>query len=620
MRTALLAFAVLTLFGCQCSGNGLIVQSEKDAGVSTLPGEEPFALSISPVDAQLETDGVTPAAANYKAVLSYTSGRLEDVSQKATFSIDNRELGTFTGPAFASGVVRGGKARVGAVFGTLQATTSLTLVVRRTVTDPKSMNVPQDPAGVFAGAAPGGPAPELVYPNDGVLVPPNLGKLELHFLPGAGNTLFELAFKSPLAEVRVYARCATPLNGGCVYEPDAAVWSALANTNRGGEAVTVTVRGTNDAGASVGASSAVRILFSKDDIQGGLYYWTTTAKAIMRFDFASPTQVTAEKFADSGTVGGGISCVGCHALSRDGRKMVIEAEGAFDGRVALMDVGKRSAMVPFPSPNRSFFSSWNPDATRYVGVDDRAADFNLRVFDGTTGQLTESIADTGSAARPANHPDWSADGNTIAYARVSRRGPRGESLQWATEGAIALVQKTPNGAWSAPITVAPWVSGKHRYYPALSPSNDFLVFNESICGSGDADIECDSDADPSAKLYAATLVAGAPLVELAKANAPGKADGPKVKLTNSFPKWSPFNFQRTGELGSRLQWLTFSSTRAYGLRQPGDLMWLWMVAVDPAKVAQGQDPSYAAFCLPFQDLSTSNHIAQWTTVVVPIIN
>jgi hypothetical protein len=44
-----------------------------------------------------------------------------------------------------------------------------------------------------------------------------------------------------------------------------------------------------------------------------------------------------------------------------------------------------------------------------------------------------------------------------------------------------------------------------------------------------------------------------------------------------------------------------------------------MVAIDPDKVAQGVDPSYPAFCLPFQDLSTSNHIPQWTQVVVPII-
>jgi hypothetical protein len=41
-----------------------------------------------------------------------------------------------------------------------------------------------------------------------------------------------------------------------------------------------------------------------------------------------------------------------------------------------------------------------------------------------------------------------------------------------------------------------------------------------------------------------------------------------------------------------------------------------MVAIDPAKVAAGQDPSYPAFALPFQDLDTSNHIAQWTQTLV----
>jgi len=30
----------------------------------------------------------------------------------------------------------------------------------------------------------------------------------------------------------------------------------------------------------------------------------------------------------------------------------------------------------------------------------------------------------------------------------------------------------------------------------------------------------------------------------------------------------------------------------------------------------GGDPSFAAFCLPFQDVATSNHIAQWTKVFI----
>jgi hypothetical protein len=43
-----------------------------------------------------------------------------------------------------------------------------------------------------------------------------------------------------------------------------------------------------------------------------------------------------------------------------------------------------------------------------------------------------------------------------------------------------------------------------------------------------------------------------------------------------------------------------------------------MVAIDPARLAKGLDPSSAAFCLPFQDITTSNHIAQWTSGVAQV--
>jgi hypothetical protein len=64
------------------------------------------------------------------------------------------------------------------------------------------------------------------------------------------------------------------------------------------------------------------------------------------------------------------------------------------------------------------------------------------------------------------------------------------------------------------------------------------------------------------------------------------------------------------------EWISFSSTRRYGLRPPpagtnGTL--IWMAGVEPHKEADGEDPSYPAFAIPYQDYTTSNHIAQWTT-------
>jgi hypothetical protein len=38
-----------------------------------------------------------------------------------------------------------------------------------------------------------------------------------------------------------------------------------------------------------------------------------------------------------------------------------------------------------------------------------------------------------------------------------------------------------------------------------------------------------------------------------------------------------------------------------------------MMAVDPARLAAGQDGASAPFCVPFQDLGTSNQMPQWSS-------
>ena len=54
--------------------------------------------------------------------------------------------------------------------------------------------------------------------------------------------------------------------------------------------------------------------------------------------------------------------------------------------------------------------------------------------------------------------------------------------------------------------------------------------------------------------------------------------------------------------------ITFSSLRAYGLRlSAGEQTQLWMVAVYVTKLGNGEDPSFPAFWLPFQDISGGNH-------------
>ncbi len=176
------------------------------------------------------------------------------------------------------------------------------------------------------------------------------------------------------------------------------------------------------------------------------------------------------------------------------------------------------------------------------------------------------------------------------------------------------------GGWSEPVTVVPSQSLKNRYYPAIAPDSSFLVYNESTCpGTSETHKDCNSDSDPSARLWAALLHASAAPVELARANAPNPLLDASVNLGNSYPKWNP-SVGRGAAGTSRVMWVVFSSTRMYGLRTPASsgfgsesprFALLWMAAVDPDKMAQGLDPSFPAFALPFQDLSASNHVPHW---------
>jgi hypothetical protein len=87
-------------------------------------------------------------------------------------------------------------------------------------------------------------------------------------------------------------------------------------------------------------------------------------------------------------------------------------------------------------------------------------------------------------------------------------------------------------------------------------------------------------------------------------------------LGNSWPKFSPFLQRFQGE---PLLWFTFSSearlraaAAAADARARDAHPQLWMAAFRPNRVG---DPSATAFWLPFQDLTSGNHIGQWAEQV-----
>src|SRR5712691_2303048 len=72
--------------------------------------------------------------------------------------------------------------------------------------------------------------PQLVYPPDGVLLPPNMNVIEVHFLPGSGNAIFEIDFENATTDIRIETMCNAITNtrgsttGGCGFTLDPQEW------------------------------------------------------------------------------------------------------------------------------------------------------------------------------------------------------------------------------------------------------------------------------------------------------------------------------------------------------------------------------------------------------------
>ncbi|MCC7382419.1 MAG: hypothetical protein IT384_11345 [Deltaproteobacteria bacterium] len=573
------------------------------------------ALTIEPAQARLVTDGVTPSSQDFVVRAQLEGGSSADVTDKVTLTLSDPSVGRLSGGRFTTGL-SGGHTELRATSGDKTATAVIDVLLERTVRVPPGQGqpaLPADPGAVFGGATEQpSRAPSLVYPNDGVLLPPNLRHVELHYRRGSSaNQLFEIRFEGSATAVLVYTRC-TPLGDGCLYEPELSLWTSIAETYRGAGALKVKIRGTDDQGQAFGTSNEISVELAATPVQGGLYYWTTSRTAIMRVDFNAADPTPSQFFPLNGEGG----CYGCHALSPNGRRMTVSKDGQNAAPLSLVDVAGPSVVFRDRADRREQFQSWNPTSTQFAAIygDNNAPrDYQrtaIRIRDGLTGDVVDSV-DVGDEP---THPDWSPVGNRIVFTRSTMPDT---TNQRPGRGGLSFIEKSPTGSWNGPQALIEPADGKNRYYPAYSPDGQFIVYNESICTNGNYNSECDGDADHVAKLWAIPANGGTPIL-LAGANTPGLEDRGENDLTNTFPKWAPFVDPRWRDGSGRVMWMTFSSRRQYGLRSPnGSGQLLWMVAVDPEKVRSGVDGSYPAFALPFQDLTTSNHIAQWAAQIIP---
>ncbi|MBX7193443.1 MAG: hypothetical protein K1X94_15415 [Sandaracinaceae bacterium] len=552
-------------------------------------------LRIAPADQVVMLTGGASQTVEYHAFLRDGSGAESDVTGATAWSSTLAGVGSFSGSTFTTASDRGGRTNIVATYMGMTTTTTLTVQLDRIVI---ADGATTDTPGRFAGADGAGTGPAIVYPDDGAMFPPNLGGLELHYMPN-GAEAFELVVSTSSVNLRVYFGCPESVGGGCIYTMERSVWDTVATAASGQDPVTYRLRGVTAAG-EIRASAERTMAVAADPITGGLYYWNAGGGSIDRFEFGVPG-ARAERFLDQGRAGAAM-CVGCHALSRDGRRISIGTDiptttfQVFDvaSRERVFSLGGGGGGFGFPSqPN---FASFSPNASEIV----TSFLTGLTIRDATTGTATVDRLGGG----PASQPDWSPDGDHIVFVRHDAPSIGGlVDVGGVTSGRITIIDREGTG-WGAPRTIV-GIDGVNNYYPSYSPDGLFISFcrSPSNINSMGVDPDSGSSAVPDAQLW---LI-------------PSDRSGAARQLTtiagraDSWPKWDPTPYLHQGH---PLYWMSWTSRRAYGLRLAEDQRaQIWMAAFDPTLAATGEQGFRAAFRLPFQDIETSNHIPQWVTSV-----
>jgi hypothetical protein len=577
-------YVTVVLCGVAACGGSDHVGHLPDAAVARLI-VQPADLSVSVIDNVVVTQP-------YTAHLTDARGDDIDVTQETVFSLRDPGYGSFAGATLTVTGQGAGPTRVEATARGVTGDAGLVVNVKRTLVDP---DAPGDAASLFAAATEDPAlAPAIAYPLDRILVPPNLGQFDVHWHNDTANTdnLFEVTMANQYLDIRLYTTGLAPDNPQpfwTAYAPD--TWAPIASSRH---QLSLRVAGLDTAHPGTKGTAVIQhVDVTNENAQGGIYYWTTSGQAgIWRYDVSKPNVPPAPYFADAARPAG---CMGCHTLSRDGTKIAMTFDGG-GGRATIFNVADRATLIPFDDATQPAlhwdFATFDTTASKLVTVE--SSQLYLRALD---GKLLAGPLPPVTAGALATHPEISPDNTRLASVEFTGGGYDAQ----AYSGSIVIRSfDAAANRFGTPTVLVPSAVNVANWYPSFSPDGEWIVFTRTTSYSYN---------DASAETWLVKADGSRPPIQLAAADLTGN-------LTNSWARWVPFP-QTFGPDNEKLFYLTFSSQRPFGVRIPGGgRPQIWMTPVFPARAAAGQDPSGNAFRVPFQDVNTSNHIAQWTQAVV----
>jgi hypothetical protein len=542
---------------------------------------------------------------------------------------------------------------------------------------------------------------QLAYPLDKTLFPANLSPIYAQ-IQTSGGAIARLNFQGTGVNINFYGNCEAGMPGsGCYVKMPLTLTRLLIGPSEMGD-IMMTARVSN--GGAPAESSSISVAWASLGLSGGLYYWSTIPNPpkkpsgdtsgtptppnyiLLDPDQTNGTEILRYAFTSDGTDpkpavvwtddGGPSSnppydgappainsnvakghCIGCHAISNDGRYMTLTIGGSAPeaANFALLDIGMQTLIQLSTNPNAGTSASptnnqieywkqfraeglatentWGPKGDRVVSMFQSKLYLTQVSVAGTMGTATRMgtvVPTWQSQEQYATDPFWSQDGSLFVFTSfaspdIGNYNTAGTNGDMKKGGQIVIATASDTGINDDAHVLINRGNGVTSYYPSISNDSKLVVFNTSTCGT-DPDSNksstdygnqsCDGYDDSSAQLWVVAPTGGAS-TKLVHAN------GGDSAYDNSWPRFSP---DKGMFRGNDLYWVAFSSRRPYGLQlntgggtttKPQ----LWIAGVVRGEIVVG-DPSYSPAWLPAQNPNQAapngNHVPQWVKVAVVI--